>query len=111
MKRICLAIMLVLVLIACGQETTSGSYAIIVVVNDTEYNGAESDLADYEPDKMIGKITKEVPVDVLPANNQSNFFEEGTVISSVKGEIEGGIAEDPAGDRYVMHYAPGNDSK
>lgn len=111
MKRMCFAIMLSLVLSACGQETSSGSYAIIIVVNDNEYNGADSDLEDYEPDKMIGSITKEVPVDVFPANNQSNFFEEGTVIFSVKGETDVVIAENPKGDRYLMHYAPGNDSK
>ncbi|MFD1032853.1 hypothetical protein [Metaplanococcus flavidus] len=111
MKRLCFAIMISLVLAACSQGTSSGSYAMILVVNDTEYNGTEAHLTDYEADKVIGKVTKKVPPNVFPANNQSNFFEEGTVIFSVKDQTELVIAEDPAGERHLLQYAPGNDLK
>lgn len=111
MRKLCFAIMLTLVLAACSQGPSSGSYAMILVVNDTEYNGTEAHLADYEADQVIGKVTKKVPPNVFPANNQSNFFEEGTVVFSVKNETTFVIAEDPAGERHLLQYAPGNDSK
>lgn len=110
MKRLWSFFFLSLFLVACSQDTSSGSYAMILVVNGTEYNGTEAQLADYEADKVIGKVTKEVAPDVLPSNNQSNFFEEGTVIFSVKNNTEFVIAEDPGGERHLLQRAPGNDS-
>lgn len=105
MKILSIAI-LSLILAACGQE--AGSYAMIVVVNDTEYGGTEEKLDGYEIDKMKGEITKKVPADVFPANNQSNFFEEGTIVYSAKGEDEFIIVEDPDGQKHLLQRAPGN---
>lgn len=111
MKRLIFIAILVLILAACGEKAGLGSYAMIVVVNNTEYNGTEETKDGYEIDKMKGKITKKVPADVFPANNQSNFFEEGTVVYSVKDETEFVIAEDPEGERHLLQYAPGNGEK
>ncbi|MFD1864529.1 hypothetical protein [Planococcus chinensis] len=110
MKKIYLTLLLSLLLGSCSQETSSGSYAMILVVNGTEYNGTEAQLADYQAGKVIGKVTEEVAPDVLPSNNQSNFFEKGTVIFSVKNETEFVIVEDPAGERHLLQRAPGNDA-
>ena len=106
MKRLIYITMIVMMLTACGQET--GSYAMIVVMNDTEYGGTEETLDAYEIDKMMGKITKKVPADVLPATNQSNFFEEGTIVYSVKDETDFVIVEDLEGQKYLLQRAPAN---
>lgn len=111
MKRLIFIAILVLILAACGQEAGSGSYAMIVVVNNTEYNGTEETMDAYEIDKMKGKITKKVPTGVFPGNNQSNFFEEDTIVYSVKDETEFVIVEDPEGERHLLQYAPGNGEK
>lgn len=62
MKRICCTILFLFLLVACSQETPSGSYAMILVENNTEYNGTEANLTDYEADKVIGKVIKKVPL-------------------------------------------------
>ena len=109
MKKVLSIAVLSLVLVACSQET--GSYAIIVVVNDVEYGGTQETLDGYETDKIKGEITKKVPADVFPANNQSNFFEEGTIVYSVKDEDEFIIVEDPEGQKHLLQRSPGTDNE
>ena len=109
LKKVLSIAVLSLILVACSQET--GSYALIVVVNDGEYGGTEETLDGYETDKIKGEITKKVPADVFPANNQSNFFEEGTIVYSVKDEDEFIIVEDPEGQKHLLQHAPGNDKE
>ena len=53
LKKVLSIAVLSLVLVACSQET--GSYAIIVVVNDVEYGGTQETLDGYETDKIKGK--------------------------------------------------------
>jgi GH25 family lysozyme M1 (1,4-beta-N-acetylmuramidase) len=77
MKKLLILIFFVMLLTACSQSTSGGSYAMIVVVNNIEYNGTEENLSDYEIEKSIGTVIKKVDVSRFPSNNQSNFFEEG----------------------------------
>lgn len=109
MKKILSIAVLSLILTACGQET--GSYAMIVIINDIEHGGTEEKLDAYEIDKMIGKITKKVPANVFPANNQSNFFEEGTIVYSVKDKTEFIIVEDLEGQKHLLQRAPGDNNE
>ena len=53
LKKVLSIAVLSLILVACSQET--GSYALIVVVNDVEYGGTEETLDGYETDKIKGK--------------------------------------------------------
>jgi hypothetical protein len=101
----------VILLTACNQSTSVGSYAIIVVVNNTEYNGTEEKLEDYDVDKSIGTVIKKVHASHFPRNNQSNYFEEGSVIYSVKDETDLIIVEDNDGELRLLQKAPGSNSK
>ncbi|MGO1060302.1 membrane lipoprotein lipid attachment site-containing protein [Planococcus sp. FY231025] len=107
MKKMILLAVIAYVLSACNQEIDSGSYAMIVVVNNTEYNGTEANLNDFETKGVIGEITKRVPAKVFPNNNQSNFFEEGSIIYSVKTDPSFIIVEDPEGEQYLLQQSPG----
>ena len=109
MKKILSVVMLSWMLAACSEET--GSYAIIIVINDIEYGGTEETLDGYEIDKIKGTITKKVPADVFPANNQSNVFEAGTTVYSVKGENAFVIVEEPDGQKHLMQRAPSANNK
>lgn len=109
MKKTFSIVMISLLLAACSVET--GSYAMIVVMNSIEYGGTEETLDGYEIDKMKGTITKRVPVDVLPQDNQSNVFEAGTIVYSVKGEDAFIIVEDPEGEKHLLQRAPGTDNE
>ena len=75
------------------------------------YGGTEETIDDYEIDKMKGEITKKVPVDVFPSNNQSNVFEAGTIVYSVKGEDAFIIVEDPEGQKHLLQRSPGTDNE
>lgn len=108
MKKILFFVFITVLLVACNQENSSESYAMIVVVNNTEYNGAEANLTDYEEDEVIGKISKKVSVEVFPDNNQSNFFEEGSIIYSVKDNSKYIIVIDKKGERSLLQKSPGN---
>ncbi|TFD94359.1 hypothetical protein [Jeotgalibacillus sp. R-1-5s-1] len=99
----------ILFLAACNQTNTPESFAQIVVVNDIEYGGTEEDIADYEVQNAIRNVVKKVPADVFPNNNESNFFEEGSIIYSVKNDTDFIIVEDREGERHLLQKAPGND--
>ncbi|TDL31502.1 hypothetical protein E2R51_14165 [Jeotgalibacillus sp. S-D1] len=107
MKKM-LFLFIVIFLTACNQANTSGSYAMIVVVNDNEYNGTEKDINDYELKDEIGKVTKKVSADVFPNNYQSNFFEKGSIIYSVKSDMKFIVVEDTKGERHLLQEAPGD---
>lgn len=102
LKKIISLALTACLLFACSQETGSGSYAMIVVVNNTEYNGTEAKLDDFETNGIIGEITKRVSAKVFPGNNQSNFFEEGSIIYSVKANTSFIVVEDTEGKRYLL---------
>ena len=111
MKKIIILAILAYVLSACNLETDSGSYAMIVVVNNIEYNGTEANLNDFETNGVFGEITKRVPAKVFPGNNQSNFFEEGSIIYSVKTDTSFIVVEDTKGERYLLQQPNGENSK
>ncbi|MEQ7803673.1 hypothetical protein C2I27_00660 [Priestia megaterium] len=77
-------------LTACNQESTgtsTGSSAIIVVVENKEYNGTEDKLDQkQEIGHQIGTIEKKTKANRMPEDhNQSNYFTVGAKIYSVKG--------------------------
>jgi len=110
-KKGIIVICFVFLLTACNLSCSGGSYATIVVVNNTEYNGTEEELEDYEVDKSIGTVIKKVHASHFPRNNQSNFFEEGSVIYSVKNETNFIIVEDNDGELHLLQKAPGSKLK
>lgn len=57
-KKGFMIICFVFLLTACSLSTSGGSYAIIVVVNNTEYNGTEEKLEDYDVDKSLEQLLK-----------------------------------------------------
>lgn len=88
------------VLTACNQESTGtnteSSSAIIVVVENKEYNGTEDKLDQkQEIGDQIGTIEKKTKATKMPAgNNQSNYFTVGSEIYSVKGTEDYIIVKD-----------------
>lgn len=100
---------MVLVLGACNEHTDNGSSAIIVVVDNKEYNGSETASNDsIKIGEMIGEVEKETPAEVMPENNQSNFFEVGTKIYAVKGTNQFVIVKDKNNVEHLLESAPGN---
>jgi hypothetical protein len=59
-------------------------------------------------DKSIGTVIEKVDASQFPSNNQSNFFEEGSIIYSVKNETDFIIIENTAGELYLLQKAPGS---
>lgn len=111
-KKISLfSILLVFILSACSQSTSSDSYAMIVVVNNIVYSGSEEKLEDFRIDKSIGTVIKKVNASQFPSNNQSNFFEEGSIIYSVKDDTDFIIIEDNEGEFHLLQKAQGSNSK
>ncbi|WP_026581267.1 membrane lipoprotein lipid attachment site-containing protein [Bacillus sp. J33] len=107
MKKTLIIIFIVMLLTACSQSTSGRSYAMIVVVNNIEYNGTEENVSDYKIEKTIGTIIGQVDAGQFPSNNQSNFFEKGSVIYSVKNETDFIIIEDTKGDLFLLQKSPG----
>jgi hypothetical protein len=107
MKNHLIVILLFMFLTACSQSNLGGSYATIVVVNDIEYGGSEENLSNYEIDKLIGKVIKKVNANQFPKNNQSNYFEQDSVIYSVKNETNFIIIENTYGNLQLLQKAPG----
>lgn len=99
----------VLLLGACNQQTDNDSYAIIVVVDKKEYNGSETVIDDsIKIEEMIGEVEMKTPAEVMPENNQSNFFEDGTKIYSVKDTDQFIIVKDKNNVEHFLERAPGD---
>lgn len=109
MKKLFMLLWTLMLMAGCDQGTGKGSFAQIVVVNGIEYNGTEEKLEDYEVDRPIGNVLKEVPPNVSPDNFQSNFFEEGAVIYAVKKSMDFIIVKDGEDNLYLLQKAPGNE--
>ncbi|WP_100009905.1 hypothetical protein [Lentibacillus sediminis] len=103
-RAISLLMILIMLLAACNGS--QGSYAIIVTYNNIEYSGSEESINDYEIDMKIGQVREKVKASSNPKNNQSNFFEEGSVIYSVKNETDFIIVENTNGDKYLLKKNP-----
>lgn len=108
MKRI-LVILLsgsLLVLAGCSQADTesTGSYAMIVVVNNKEYNGTEAQLdTSKQLGEEISKIIKKTKANEMPQeNNQSNYFPVGSKIYSVKGTEDYIIVKDKENKKWIL---------
>ena len=108
MKRI-LVILLsgsLFVLAGCSQSDTesTGSYAMIVVVNNKEYNGTEAQLdTSKQLGEEINKIIKKTKANEMPqGNNQSNYFPVGSKIYSVKGTEDYIIVKDKENKKWVL---------
>ena len=95
-----LSVVCLSVLTACNQVSTGtnteSSSAIIVVVENKEYNATE-----YKRDQkqeigdQIGTIEKKTKATTMPkGNNQSNYFTVGSEIYSVKGTEDYIIVKD-----------------
>ena len=80
---------------------------MIVIINDIEYNVASKQFDSYEIGKIKGTISKKVKYNIYPENNQSNYFEEGSIIYSVKNEDDFIIIENTDGERYLLQKAGG----
>ncbi|KZE15624.1 MULTISPECIES: hypothetical protein [Priestia] len=95
-------------LTACNQESTGtnteSSSAIIVVVENKEYNGTEDKLDQkQEMGHQIGTIEKKTKATKMPAgNNQSNCFTVGSEIYSVKGTEDYIIVKDKDHKSHLM---------
>lgn len=72
----------------CNQESTGngGSSAVIVVINNHEYNGTSEVLKqDDEIGEKIGTIELKTKSTEMPKERQSNFYDVGTEVYSVNG--------------------------
>ncbi|WP_026833024.1 hypothetical protein [Exiguobacterium undae] len=95
-----------LVLTGCSQADTesTGSYAMMVVVNNKEYNGTEDTLdTSKQLGKEISRVIKKTKVHERPQeNNQSNYFHVGSRIYSVKGTEKYIIVKDKENKKWVL---------
>ncbi|MBG9475776.1 hypothetical protein ABET11_23695 [Priestia megaterium] len=101
-----LSIAYLVILTACNQESTGtdkGSSAVIIVVQNNEYNGTEDKLdKSKEIGEQIGTVEKKTKANEMPENNQSNYYEVGTKIYSVKGTEEYIIVEDKDNKKQLL---------
>lgn len=95
-----------ILLCACNGQTDNITYAMIVVVNNKEYNGTETVKDEsIKMGEMIGEIEKETPGDVMPENNQSNSFEVGSKIYTVQGTDKYIIVMDKDNKEHLLERA------
>lgn len=74
----------IFLLTACTEQE---SIEVIVIVDDMQYGEMQEGLGTYEIGETIGVVTNKVPADMMPQHNEeSNFFDEGVAIFSVKNE-------------------------
>ncbi|UPO90556.1 hypothetical protein [Niallia sp. Man26] len=100
-------IFIVLLLGACNQAKSNVYYAMIVVANNKEYNGSETVWDDnIKIGEMLGEVEKKTPADVMPENNQSNYFKVGSKIYSVKGTDQFIIVRDNENREHLLERAP-----
>ncbi|UOE58113.1 membrane lipoprotein lipid attachment site-containing protein [Cytobacillus oceanisediminis] len=106
MKKILIAFLLlsVFALSACNQDTGSDeSYQVVTVLNDGmwSYDSNESP-ESYEQGSKIATISKKTDPEVTPGTNESNYFEKGTKIYSIKGKDELIMAVEPSGKKSIL---------
>ncbi|MGG0285754.1 membrane lipoprotein lipid attachment site-containing protein [Peribacillus butanolivorans] len=99
-----LLIVYLVILTGCNQESTdTGSSAVIVIVNNKEYNGTEDKLdKSKELGEEIGTVEKKTKPDEMPKENQSNYFEVGSKIYSVKGTEDYIIVVDNNNEKELL---------
>ena len=108
MKRILVILLIgiLFILAGCSQSDTesTGSYAMIVVVNNKEYNGTEAQLdTSKQLEEEISKVIKKTNANEMPQeNNQSNYFPVGSKIYSVKGTEDYIIVKDKENKRWLL---------
>lgn len=94
------------VLIGCSQAGTEekGSYAMIVIVNNKEYNGTEEKLdASKQLGEKMSTILKKTKAYEMPQeNSQSNYFPIGSIIYSVKGTEDFIIVKDLDDKKWIL---------
>lgn len=95
-----------LVLTGCSQADpeSTGSYAMMVVVNNKEYNGTEDTLdTSKQLGEEISKIIKKTNANEMPQeNNQSNYFPVGSKIYAVKGKENYIIVKDKENKKWIL---------
>lgn len=93
-------------LFGCSQTGTEdeASYAMIVIVNNKEYNGTEAELdASMQQGEKISTILKKTKAYEMPqANSQSNLFSVGSTIYSVKGTEDFIIVKDKENKKWLL---------
>ncbi|MBN8202579.1 hypothetical protein ACFRCQ_24645 [Cytobacillus firmus] len=110
MKKILVTLMLIsqfLVISACGNGADTGkggSYQILAVSESGDFWSLDSneDPESYEQDKLIVTINKKTEPDETPGNGQSNYYDEGTKIYSVKGAEGLAMAIEPSGEKSIL---------
>jgi len=94
------------VLMGCSQAGTEekGSYAMIVIVNNKEYNGTEAELdASKQQGEKISTILKKTKAYEMPqANSQSNLFSVGSTIYAVNGTEDFIIVKDKENKKWLL---------
>ncbi|MGE1166152.1 hypothetical protein [Peribacillus simplex] len=98
------SIVYLFIVTGCNQESTgTGSSAVIVVVNNKEYNGTEDKLdKSKELGEEIGTVEKKTKPDKMPQENQSNYFGVGSKIYSVKGTEDYIIVIDKNNEKELL---------
>lgn len=108
MKRILVILLIgiLFILAGCSQSDTesTGSYAMIVVVNNKEYNGTEAQLdTSKQLEEEISKVIKKTNANEMPQeNNQSNYFPVGSKIYSVKGTEDYIIVKNKENKKWLL---------
>lgn len=105
MKKI-FAIVFIGFLFGCSQTGTEDevSHAMIVIVNNKEYNGTEVELdASMQQGEKMSTILKKTKAYEMPqANSQSNLFSVGSTIYSVKGTEDFIIVKDKENKKWLL---------
>lgn len=105
MKRI-FVIVFIGFLFGCNQTGIEDetSYAMIVIVNNKEYNGTEAELdASKQQGEKISTILKKTKAYEMPqANSQSNLFSVESTIYAVKGTEDFIIVKDKENKKWLL---------
>lgn len=93
-------------LFGCSQTGTEdeASHAMIVIVNNKEYNGTEAELdSSKRQGEKISTILKKTKAYEMPqANSQSNLFSVCSTIYSVKGTEDFIIVKDKENKKWLL---------
>jgi hypothetical protein len=102
----CLSLVSVIFLIGCTVGNSGDSkYAVTVVITNEGYDRVyESDEAKVI-EGQIGTIAEKTNVDAILSDNQSNHFEVGSKIYSVKGTKDYIIVIDKNNEEHLLKKA------